>query len=90
MPSPLLTDIRAQLDALDEQLVSLLHKRAALSIAAGRAKAGQTPVHQPERERLLLEKITQQKGPLPQKALLAIYEEILRTSRALQADNDFC
>ena len=80
----------AQLDALDEQLVSLLHKRAALSIAAGRAKAGQTPVHQPERERLLLEKITQQKGPLPQKALLAIYEEILRTSRALQADNDFC
>ncbi len=82
-----LTDIRSRLDAIDEQIVTLLHERAKLSLAAGRIKAGQLPVYQPEREKLLLEKITRQEGPLPKKALLTIYTEILRASRKLQTDN---
>ncbi len=89
MPDNSLRAIRRQLDEIDKQLVALLHKRAELSIAAGRVKAGKTPVHQPRREKLLLEKITRQKGPLPPKALLAIYAQILQASRNLQQEDTF-
>lgn len=79
-----LDDIRQKLDDIDEQIVKLLHLRADLSIAAGKAKAGKKAVYQPLREKALLKKITAVSGSLPQQSLLKIYGEILRASKELQ------
>ena len=79
-----LDDIRQKLDDIDEQIVKLLHHRADLSIAAGKAKAGKEAVYQPLREKALLKKITAVSGSLPQQSLLKIYGEILHASKELQ------
>ncbi len=79
-----LESIRQKLDDIDEQIVKLLHRRADLSIAAGKAKAGKEAVYQPLREKKLLQKITAAPGSLPQQSLLKIYGEILHASKELQ------
>lgn len=81
-----LSEIRREIDSIDRELLDLLNKRAALSLEVGRIKAeDQDSVFKPARERELLDKLTSQnKGPLPKDHLLAIWREILSSSRALQ------
>ena len=82
-----LTEIRAQIDAVDAEMVTLLNRRAELSLEVGRQKAG-TPnrrVFAPERERDVMQRLVAlHTGPLPREALVAIYREIISASIALQ------
>ena len=87
-PQPLdLGALRWRMDQLDKPIVDLLNQRAQVSVEVGQAKqqAAQAPIYVPDREAEVLRHIADiSPGPLPAEALLAIYREILSSSRALQ------
>lgn len=81
-----LNESRDEIDALDDQLLELLVKRARLSQQIGQHKQeqGQAP-YDPGREAQILRRLTAQAtAPLSAEAVRAIYQEILSASRALQ------
>jgi chorismate mutase len=78
-------ELRAQIDAVDEQIVDLLNKRAeaALAIRALKPKA-QLGLFDPRREEEIYERIADfNKGPLYSDDLRAIYATILRVSKEM-------
>jgi len=81
-----LLELRGGIDAVDDALLSLLNKRATLSLEVGRRKAGRdSAVFKPFREQEVLARLAgNNPGPLPGNHLLAIYREILSSSRRLQ------
>lgn len=82
-----LARVRAEIDALDREIVELLNRRAELGRAAGRAKsdAGRDEVFDAEREREVLLRVAMANGgPLTQEHLLAIYREIVAATRSLE------
>lgn len=83
-----LPELRVLIDSLDKELVRLLNQRARLSLAVGALKKkDHLPVWQPQREKELLDSISNQTGEaLPAEHLKAIYKEILSSSRALQQE----
>lgn len=83
---PGLEELRAAIDQVDSELLAALNRRAALSLEVGRVKAlSGAPVFRPEREAALLEGLVRANGgPLPADHLLAVYREVLSSSRALQ------
>jgi len=81
-----LDNVRDAIDQVDRDLLSLLNRRAALSLEVGRLKAGSDePVFKPFREKEVLEKLSRDNpGPLPDEHLRAVYREIMSSSRRLQ------
>ena len=81
-----LAAIRAEIDAVDEELLRLFNRRAALSREVGRIKAEEPGIIlKPLRERDLLDSLAARNpGDLPEPHLRAIWREILSSSRALQ------
>lgn len=81
-----LDDLRKQIDAVDVELVALLNKRAEIVVEIGRIKnAGGAPIYSPDREKMVLDKIrAANKGPLPDKTLVAIYRELMSGSFLLE------
>ena len=81
-----LTQLRAQIDKVDEQLLSLLNERTALAEEVGQIKRGSgQQVFAPEREEMLLQRLEKlNNGRLSKFALRAIYREILSASRQNQ------
>jgi chorismate mutase/prephenate dehydratase len=81
-----LTEIREQIDALDEKLLDLLNKRAGLSREVGHIKSDSLDiVFKPFREKEVLSRLNAlSPGILPEDHLRAIYREILSSSRRLQ------
>jgi chorismate mutase/prephenate dehydratase len=81
-----LENLRARIDALDRQIVQLLHERAAVSLRVGQTKSGadSAPIFVPHREAEVLSNVQSVAGPLDGQAVASIYREILSTSRALQ------
>jgi chorismate mutase/prephenate dehydratase len=82
-----LQELREQIDTVDTELVTLLNRRAELSLEVGRRKAGSANQRYfaPERERDLIQRLfALHTGPLPKEALLAVYREIISASIALQ------
>lgn len=95
MESPLTDDLstlREGIDALDTQLLGLLHQRAALSRNVGEVKRQCDPtntvIYRPERERHIIDRLAelsaQQSTPLPREHIASIWREIFASSRALQ------
>ncbi len=89
--TPELAAIRQGIDSIDRELLSLLNRRAKLSLAVGRAKAKEGDTNKPEvifrpqRERQVLEGLTAANdGPLTDDHLRAIWREIFSASRSLQ------
>lgn len=82
-----LKEIRAEITALDNEILNLLNKRALLSLEVGKLKAeGKDLVFKPFREREVLKCLEEKNsGPLPKEHLRAIYREILSSSRRLQS-----
>ena len=82
-----LTAIRGEIDSVDQELLALFNRRAALSLEVGRIKAGDPGiVFKPLREREVLDGLARKNdGPLPEEHLRAIWREIFSSSRALQA-----
>lgn len=81
-----LTQIREQIDSLDEKLLDLLNKRASLSREVGQIKSDSLDVvFKPFREKEVLSRLNAlSPGILPEDHLRAIYREILSSSRRLQ------
>jgi chorismate mutase/prephenate dehydratase len=78
--------LRAEIDAVDREIVALLNRRARLGLNAGRAKAQSgLPITDAEREREVLVRVAMANdGPLPQDALLALYRKLMETIRRLE------
>ena len=76
-----LTAIRGEIDSVDQELLALFNRRAALSLEVGRIKAGDPGiVFKPLREREVLDGLARKNDG----HLRAIWREIFSSSRALQ------
>jgi chorismate mutase/prephenate dehydratase len=78
--------IRKKIDVLDAKLVELVNKRLALASEIGKIKrktGGE--IYVPEREDAVIRKVCgQNKGPIKDEALRAIYREIMSAAIALE------
>lgn len=87
-PAPVqrLSAIRKEIDRVDQDLLALFNRRAALSLEVGRIKAQESGIiFKPLREREVLEGlVARNPGPLPDEHLRAIWREVFSSSRALQ------
>jgi len=81
-----LDELRKRIDEIDSRLLKLLNERARVVVEIGKLKnKADTPVYAPDREKEILEKIIKaNKGPLPDKALLAIWREMMSGSLVLE------
>ncbi len=79
-------ELRDEIDALDDQILSLLNRRAQAAIEVGKIKADQQlRFYVPEREVEILRRLTgANPGPFPNEALKSIYREIISASLALE------
>lgn len=75
--------LRAEIDALDDELVKLVHRRAGLAQKIGRVKAG-AAAYRPERESEILHRLTKDKGILPAESVAAVFREIISACRGLE------
>jgi chorismate mutase/prephenate dehydratase len=79
-----LDQLRAQIDALDDELTSLLQRRARLAQEIGALKGG-APAYRPEREAQVLRRLTAKAAaPLSAAALGAIFREVISACRGLE------
>lgn len=77
---------RKRIDEIDAELVRLLNERSQCAVEVGRIKrAAQMPLYQPEREREILNRVTDANpGPLPAAAIRRLFERILDEARAVE------
>jgi chorismate mutase/prephenate dehydratase len=76
---------RAEIDRIDEELLALVNRRAALAQQIGHLKSGAT-VLRPEREAQILRRMQENNpGPLSAEAVATLYTEIMSQCRALEA-----
>jgi chorismate mutase/prephenate dehydratase len=79
-------DLRRQIDAIDDQLLDLLSRRARLAQEVGHSKSRTSAqFFAPEREQQILRRLFERNpGPLPREAVGAIFREIISASLALE------
>ncbi len=82
-----LAPLRAQIDALDRQILELLNQRAHVAEKVGEIKRAEgTPFFRPERVAQVIDRITQANpGPLLNQHVTAIWREIMSACLALEA-----
>jgi monofunctional chorismate mutase len=80
---------RREIDALDDQLVALLERRAECALAIGRAKrASGVPVRDNARETAILERLAARaRGPLDGDALARVFRTIFQLMRQVERTN---
>ncbi len=81
-----LEKLRKEIDQIDIQLVEMLNKRAEVVVEVGKFKnLNDKPIYAPDREKAVLDKIKKlNKGPLPDKCLVAIWREMMSGSFVLE------
>ena len=81
-----ISDWRERIDALDEQIVQLISKRAEAAKAIGELKrTANLPVYEPGREQSVFDHVRRvNPGTLPDSEILHIYERIIDVMRSLQ------
>lgn len=86
-----LAALRREIDAVDDELLTLLNRRAELSVRVGQWKRSEgqaLAVFQPSREREVLDGLLRRNaalgGALPDQAVEHVWREIFSSSRALQ------
>jgi chorismate mutase/prephenate dehydratase len=81
-----LAALRAQIDALDRELLGLLNRRAQVAHAVGELKRAEgSPAFRPEREAAVINGLkTQNPGPLPSASVAPIWREIMSACRSLE------
>lgn len=86
MAPKLLTDLRKQIDAIDDQILDLLNRRAEVVIEVGKAKSGQSKeFYVPSREQAIYERLTASSpGPFPPEAIRRVFREIISASLSLE------
>jgi chorismate mutase/prephenate dehydratase len=81
-----LQQLRAQIDALDRELLGALNRRAALALQVGELKKREgSPVFRPEREAQVIDGLkAANPGPLATDSVAPIWREIMSACRALE------
>lgn len=81
-----LDELREQIEAMDKTWLRMLNERMELSVEIGKIKNREgRQIHDPEREAKLLEALREQnKGPMTDNALEAIYRAVIEASREVQ------
>jgi len=79
-------ELRKQIDKIDGELVELLNERARVVVDIGKLKnKSDNPVYAPDREKQVLKRIAKvNKGPLPDRCLMAIWRELMSGSFVLE------
>jgi chorismate mutase/prephenate dehydratase len=75
--------LRQEIDRIDDELASLLQRRAALAQRIGRAKGG-APAYRPERESEILRRVGRSQGALSAERVAAVFREIISACRGLE------
>ena len=77
---------RAQIDALDLELLRLLNRRADVARSIGALKRAQgSPAFRPEREAAVIDRLKRDNpGPLPEASVAPIWREIMSACRSLE------
>ncbi len=87
-PTQIISDLRTQIDVIDETLLSLLNQRATLAKRIGEAKSAlqvSAPFHVPSREKAIVERlVTLNAGPFPSAALQPVFQEIFSACLSLE------
>jgi chorismate mutase len=83
-----IADWRKKIDELDRQLVDLLSQRAQVAHEIGRVKRARSlPIYEPDREQAVFQNVQGvNKGPLPDRDLVAIFERIMDMMRKIQQE----
>jgi chorismate mutase/prephenate dehydratase len=81
-----LEELRKKIDEVDNQLVELLNERARVVVKIGTLKTKiDKPVYSPDREKDVFDRISKaNKGPLPDRCLVAIWRELMSGSFVLE------
>lgn len=81
-----IADWREKIDAMDEQIVELINRRAEAAKAIGDIKRqAQLPVYEPQREKDVFEHVKRvNPGPLADAELIHVFERIIDVMRTLQ------
>jgi chorismate mutase / prephenate dehydratase len=85
-PAPELLSLRAQIDALDRELLALLNRRAGLALQVGEIKKREgSVVFRPEREAQVIDSLKAvNPGPLATASVAPIWREIMSACRSLE------
>jgi len=80
-----LDDLRSRIDELDEGILKLLDDRARVVAEVARAKReANLPTYDPDRERMILDRLAARAGRFPADAIRAVYREVMSACLALQ------
>ena len=81
-----ISELRGKIDAIDKQLVEMINERAECAIEIGKMKnKGSKSIFAPEREVQVLNGVLRNnKGPLADKTMSAVFREVISACRALE------
>jgi chorismate mutase len=81
-----IADWRKQIDAMDDEIVALINKRAEAAKAIGVLKqTSELPVYEPQREREVFDHVKRvNPGPLTDEQIVDVYMRIIDVMRVLQ------
>jgi chorismate mutase/prephenate dehydratase len=80
-----LDDSRKRIDELDDGILKLLDERARVVAEVARAKRqASLPTYDPDRERMILDRLAARAGRFPADAIRAVYREVMSACLALQ------
>jgi len=79
---------RRKIDEIDQRLVELLSERARAAQEIGRLKRDTNlPIYEPDREGVVFSNVQKRnRGPLPHRDLVRIYERIMDVMRNIQKE----
>ena len=80
--------LRKKIDSIDDKILQLLNERIDVAKEIGKMKsAGKKDIYVPRREKNILKRLQENnKGGLPDKDLMDIFQNILKVSRSMQKD----
>lgn len=81
-----IADLREGIDQLDDELLSIFNRRAALALEIGHIKKQQgLAVYDPSREKRIFDRMKQKNpGPLDDQAIVRLFERVIDESRHLE------
>ena len=81
-----LNDLRLQIDALDDQILEMLNRRAEVVIAVGKAKdENRGEYFVPSREKAIFERLlAKNSGPFPDEGVRRVFREVISASLSLE------
>lgn len=80
-------DWRSEIDAIDDELLTLLNKRASLAVKVGQSKrlAGVALCDPPREQEVIERALKANRGPLDEQAIVELFGCIIRESRRIEA-----